>query len=270
MGKYPIGFNIERTEENTHFEKPIVKENITIPKKSVVDVFFPKRNMTLSYYNDEFDLHRGDLVYVDGKLEGLQGRVVDINYTFKIKLSEYKKVIAVIDTNIQGQFYITGSHIVTFDPLSLPYEKVIKWFISPNQSKEEFVYGEGKTSFPLDDLSKMDITQEIAERGNQYYLDNKVKYICLDGTKGKAILEGTESYEEEFDYYDGEVYNLVCSCFCSYPCKHEFAAMLQLRETLKYINDNYCDKYGTYFAAITKGLFIFYSLSEKETGEIRI
>ena len=56
--------------------------------------------MTLSYYNDLFDLHRGDLVFVVGKLEGLRGIVVDVSYNFKIKLSDYKRVIAVADTTL--------------------------------------------------------------------------------------------------------------------------------------------------------------------------
>ena len=44
------------------------------------------------------------MVYVDGKLEGQRGRVVEVSYTFKIKLSDYKRVIAVVDTNVSGQF----------------------------------------------------------------------------------------------------------------------------------------------------------------------
>ena len=59
------------------------------PVKSVVRVHFPARNMTLSYYNDLFDLKVGDIVFVEGKLEGLRGRVVDVTYNFKIKLSDY-------------------------------------------------------------------------------------------------------------------------------------------------------------------------------------
>ena len=69
-------------------------------KKSVVDVFFPDRHLTCSYYNDMFDLKRGDIVYVDGKVEGLRGRVVNVSYTFKIKLSDYKRVIGVADTDV--------------------------------------------------------------------------------------------------------------------------------------------------------------------------
>lgn len=76
--KYKIGFTAAISEEDTIESAPV----ITAPrsseaKKSVVQIHFPARNMTLAYYNDKFDLRRGDLVYVDGKLEGLRGRVVE-------------------------------------------------------------------------------------------------------------------------------------------------------------------------------------------------
>ena len=88
MKKYPIGFTTTSDNEVTvpNSNDIIATQNNTA-RKSVVRVYFPVRNMTLSYYNDMFDLHKGDIVYVDGKLEGLQGRIVDITYSFKIKLS---------------------------------------------------------------------------------------------------------------------------------------------------------------------------------------
>lgn len=57
-------------------------------------VYFPQRGFDCTYYNNLFDMHVGDLVYVDGKLEGKRGKVIDVSYTFKIKLSDYKRVIA--------------------------------------------------------------------------------------------------------------------------------------------------------------------------------
>ena len=38
-------------------------------RKSVVRVLF-ESGINLTYYNDLFDLHYGDIVYVKGKLEG--------------------------------------------------------------------------------------------------------------------------------------------------------------------------------------------------------
>ncbi len=79
----------------------------------------------------------------------------------------------------------------------------------------------------------MKVSAAVAERGHDYYQRNKVRYICVDGSRGYAIVEGSEAYEVEFSYRGGEISDLTCSCFCSYPCKHAFAAMLQLKETLE-------------------------------------
>ena len=238
------------------------------PRKSVVRVHFSARNMTLSYYNDAFDLKVGDIVYVEGKLEGLQGRVVDITYNFKIKLSDYKRVISVVDTEVKGELFFGGSHFISFDPALLPYAKVISWFKAPDKMDDIYAFGNDDTSFQLDDLSTMKISRDVAERGHDDYLESRVRYICLDGSKGRAIVEGTQTYELEFEYKNGEIRDLTCSCFCSYPCKHEFAAMLQLRETLELIAKDYEPQYQAtnYYAAVFKGTLMRFAIDGKDTG----
>lgn len=244
------------------------KTENTVPRKSIVQVSFPGKGMALSYYNDQFDLKLGDLVYVDGKLEGQLGRVVEISYNFKIKISEYKRIIAVCDTNIHGQFFMAGSHFVTFDPQALPAEQVTMWFKAPSKEDDEYVSGSDDTSFRLDNLKDMKISEAVAERGHNYYIENRVRYICLNGTRGYAIVEGSEGYIVEFEYREGEISNLICDCFCSYTCKHEFAAMLQLRETLDLIEKNYAEEFARtgYFAAINKGTLFAFAVDGKETG----
>ena len=81
-------------------------------------------------------------------------------------------------------------------------------------------------------------------------------------------MEGSENYEVEFEYRNGEISQLICSCFCSYNCKHEFAAMLQLKETLELIEKNYADEYELtgYFAAVNKGTLFAFAIDGKETG----
>lgn len=270
MKKYPIGFFVKDKEEQNENEviRPICE--VREPKKSVVEIYFSARNMTLSYYNDLFDLKVGDLVYVDGKLEGLLGRVVSVNYSFKIKLSEYKKVIALVDTTLYGDFYIAGSHMVSFDENVMPYEKVIRWFKAPSMEDEEFVEGNGENKFLLEDLATMNVSHQIADRGFDYYNENRVKYVSIDGTHGRAIVDGSETYELEFEYKDGEIINLTCSCFCSYPCKHQFAAMLQLRETLDMIEKNYESEYGSYFAAISKDMYIQMTFGKNDIGKVTL
>lgn len=172
-----IGF-ASCTDEATSQNNPSMPaSNGSEPRKSVVRVHFPARNMTLSYYNDAFDLKVGDIVYVDGKLEGLRGRVVDITYNFKIKLSDYKRVISVADTQVNGELFFAGSHFVTFDPTTLPYSKVISWFKAPDKEEDVYVSGNDDSGFQLDDLSTMKVSHDIAERGHDYYMESRVRYI---------------------------------------------------------------------------------------------
>jgi hypothetical protein len=74
---FKIGFTAETEKEDKRtFENIPVPKEPTIIKKSVVDVYFLDRNLTCSYYNDMFNLKRGDIVYVEGKLEH------DCDYSF--------------------------------------------------------------------------------------------------------------------------------------------------------------------------------------------
>lgn len=264
IGFIKTDYDVTEMENNTNTVK---SENFA--RKSVVQVYFPDRDRSYAYYNDQFDLKCGDIVFVEGKLEGLRGRVTEVNYNFKIKLSDYKRVIAVVETNVNGEFYMAGSHFVTFDAKALPRSKVRTWFKAPELEEDEFVCGTDETSFLIDDLSGMNISSQIAERGHEYYANNKVRYICIDGNSGYAIVEGSEAYEVEFEYHNREIRNLVCSCFCSYNCKHEFAAMLQLRETLELIEKHYGDTYKNsgYFAAVCKGVLFSMAVDGKETGK---
>ena len=97
-------------------------------------------------------------------------------------------------------------------------------------------------------------------------------HISIDGTKGYAIVEGSELYEVEFEYKGGEISRMICSCFCSYNCKHEFAALLQLKETLEMIEKHYAAQYDEtgYFAAVNKGTLFAFAIDGKEAGSFTI
>lgn len=263
-----IGFTAEHPELEQKQATYMSQKVQPVPRKSVVQVRFQERGMELAYYNDMFDLKCGDLVYVDGKLEGKLGCVTEVNYNFKIKISDYKRVIAVVDTDVHGQFFAAGSHFLTFDRDALPSSKVVNWFKAPIKEEDEFVSGRDDAAFRLDDITGMKVGANVVERGHEYYLENKVRYISLDGTRGYAIVEGREGYEVEFEYRKGEVSALICSCFCSYNCKHEFAAMLQLRETLNIIEKQYSNEYERtgHFAAIAKGTLFAFAIDSKDTG----
>lgn len=262
------GFAAEYQEKKQQEQVWPVSQTTIVPKKSVVKVYFPGSGKKLAYYNDQFDLKCGDMVYVDGALEGHRGRVIEVSYNFKIKLSDYKRVIAVIDTNVHGHFFMAGSHFVAFDQTALPAAKVRMWFLPPAKEDEEIVSSNDGSSFRLEDLSGMQITTAVAERGHNYYMENRVKYLCIDGIRGYAIVEGSENYEVEFEYRDGEISNLLCSCPCTFNCKHEFAAMLQLKETLGMIGKNYAEQFeqSGYFAAVNKATLFSMVVDGKDTG----
>lgn len=270
--KLKIGFASEDTEKKRTEDTYQRGARSIAPRKSVVQVSFPGRGMALAYYNDLFDLRVGDLVYVDGKLEGRRGRVVEVNYNFKIKISDYKRVIALADIDVKGEFHNAGSHFVTFDPKAIPTSKVVTWFKAPIKDDDIFVSGNDDSSFYLENLGEMKVSAAVAERGHDYYMGNKVKYISVDGTHGFAIVEGSEAYEVEFEYINGQISSLTCSCFCSYNCKHEFAAMLQLRELLELIEKHYADMYERteYFAAVFKGTLFSIAIDGKETGSFTL
>ena len=268
MKNIPIGFKAE--EENTaEINCLSILPEDEVVKPSVVEVHFPECGKTYSYFNDRFDIKPGDFVFVEGCFAEMKGQVISVNYSFKIKLSEYKRIVSVVNTAVTGDFYIAGNHLVTFDRYTLPVSKVKTWFTAPDE--EEYITGDDCTNkFPLNDLSRMAISQEIAMRGHNYYLENRVIYICIDGNKGYALVKGSEFYEVEFYYIDGEICDLKCSCFCAFTCKHEFAVMLQLKELLDCIEENYFNHLNGYFAAMSQVEFLLNTKNSKKTGKIKV
>ena len=262
--KFPIGFAFNDESKKVEME-PLVQQE-TVPVKSLVQVYFPERNQTLTYFNDQFDLKQGDFVFVEGKLENERGMVRSVLKNFKIKVADYKKVISVANTNVSGQVHMAGSHFISFDPAVLPYEKIRSWFLPPVRSEDEYESGNDDTAFTLDKLGEMKVSQAIFERGRDYYVEDRVVYLCIDAGHGRAIVEGEHAYEVEFAYTDGEIRNLICSCPCGYTCKHEVAAMLQLKDTLEKIEKNYAKLHQDYFAAVEKHALFRFVIQFKQTG----
>lgn len=265
---FKIGFCDEEKAETAPSAVPAEAPRLGEPRRSVVRVAFPDSPVLLDYYNDLFDLHRGDLVFVSGKKQGTRGRVIEVSYNFKIRLSAYERVVALVDSEVHGEFFSAGSHFVSFDPAALPREKAIGWFRCPDGEDDDFVSGSDDSSFPLADLSEMEISPKIAERGHDYYTEDRVEYLSLNGEQGYAIVMGSQPYEVEFEYSDGMIRRLLCTCPCSYNCKHEFAVMLQLRETLELIGQHYAERYDASgcFAAVLKRTLFSVAIDGKESG----
>lgn len=247
---FKIGFTAQHPESRKEPESPAPQAPAARP--SVVQVRF-EDGRRLAYYNDRFDLHPGDVVFVEGKLEGERGRVTDVNYNFKIRLADYKCVISVGDTALKGRFFGIEGCFVTFDPLAAPVERVRSWYLPP-EKEDEFLSGSDDSAICLKTLEGLKVTPAIAQRGEAYFENGNVKYLCLDGTHGYALVTGTHTYEVEFTYRNGEIHALTCTCFCTGACKHEFAVLLQLRSLLKTIETDYAGEFARsgYFAALEK------------------
>ena len=254
----PIGFekgclvnqNAEKIQEEADRA-----EKTAVP--SVVRVKFPSHNRELDYFNDQFDLKVGDLVFVDGKLSGQRGRIVAVSKHFKIKIEDYKHVIGLADTCVNGQFRNAGSHLVTFDRRVLPYDQFRTWVLPPKDDDTEYFVHFDEESIDLNNSNAWPMHRDIMERGIDYYRDNRVLYLSLDGSRGRAIVDSTHPYEVEFSCDSEMIQTLSCDCPCGYHCKHEVAALLQLRETLEIINERYASDLSgsTYFAAVFTPLF---------------
>lgn len=258
----PIGFSaVSKLIGGPQEDTQKAKEEAAI-KPSIVQVFFLDRNRTLAYYNDRFDLHVGDLVFVDGKLEGLQGRVTDVSTHFKIKLEDYKRVIGVADTYVVGRFYQTDTHFITFAPSALTWKQFCSWVKPPDKDGTEYYVSYDEKGILLDDFQGLDVDESIFYRGVDYFRSAQVQYLCLDAGKGRAVVMGTKPYEVEFQYQDGEVRNLFCDCPCGYTCKHDVAVLLQLREALEVMEKNYAGEWEAkgYFAMIAKPVFYRFAI----------
>ena len=101
------------------------------------------------------------------------------------------------------------------------------------------------------DISELKVPYNVKEKGIDYYLDGRVIYLSVAGNMGKAIVDGTNIYEIEFTYKNGEVSNFICDCYCNCACNHIVAVIMQLKNIVKAIEENYKEQYQDYFSAVT-------------------
>ena len=72
--KFPIGFRSQENPEKMPEIKRAEGQRGEVPP-SMVLVRLPGCHIPLSYYNDRFELREGDIVFVEGKYEGVPGKV---------------------------------------------------------------------------------------------------------------------------------------------------------------------------------------------------
>ena len=241
---------ISDTTELIHSKSMLSHRNMTL-----VQVYFVAKDDAFLYLCEDIILHEGDHVYVSGKMKDTLGIVVDVRHQFKVRPSKYERVIAKIDTQLQGEFKIFNRLLLSFDRKSLGKEKISQWFFSP-QGEEPYISTYRPAPFPLDDLTQFPIEHARLERGLQYYKEQRVVYMCIDDRYGYAIVRGSEYYEVEFEYNNGIIEDISCNCYCDGHCKHEFAVLLELQYMLQIVESEFKNEYSKnrYVATIDKDM----------------
>jgi len=208
-----------------------------MPVRSVVQVRFPGEKRSYSYYNDRFDLHVNDPVFVSGKMAGTRGVVVSVNRRFKIDLTEYERVVARPEIRLTGTYRPVLDMMVSFGADALSAGAFRDWSRAPASGADgegpEYVTGEGY-SFELEDFFEdEDVEPQVFRRAMDYCDRGRVRYLSVRDGVGTAFVEGTRCYEINFRYADGRVSDLYCECPYDGLCKHCLAVLIVLRELLK-------------------------------------
>lgn len=75
-----------------------------------------------------------------------------------------------------------------------------------------------------------DFDYQIKNRGKSYYENGNIVSIIRNGNTFISRIDGTKRYEVEvsFDDEDG-LLDYDCTCPCDYPCKHEYAVLLAIK-----------------------------------------
>ncbi|MBR3202438.1 MAG: hypothetical protein IKF60_02495, partial [Solobacterium sp.] len=116
-----MGFGREDRSDTQNMVVPQVEEPKE-PVPSLVRIHFDGVDRELTYYNDRFDLSNGDRVFVSGKLEGKAGFITSVTTKFKIRLSDYERVIALAQTPIHGTYKPVADKMLSYDSNALSPE----------------------------------------------------------------------------------------------------------------------------------------------------
>lgn len=122
-------------------------------------------------------LKAGDRVFVTGKLEGEVGIVESVTTKFRIRLSDFQKVVSLAQTPINGTYLPRRNMMLSYDADALSPEDFRQWILppqeEPGEGEDEVIFGDGY-EIPLNDLS-------AAEGFDGKILDRAIGY-CSEGS----------------------------------------------------------------------------------------
>lgn len=218
-----------------------VRVHVAGAVRSLVNVRFAGWGRPLTYLNERFALHVGDVVYVSGKLAGEPGVVTAVITKFRVPTATYERVLALLDLRVHGEFFRVQDKMVCLDAAALPPQRFAGWVTAPNDplrtppemaSENSLVSGGGYTIDLADIDGCADITDAIANRAADYLQAGRVRYLVLQNGVGCAYVEGTQWYRVDFCCRDGALTELYCTCPYPALCKHEVAVAQTLRALL--------------------------------------
>lgn len=243
--KFKLGFTSGEEKEKTNDVTTVATEGEKeCCVRSIVKVGFDDGRV-FPYYNDTFDLKKGDVVYVDGKLQGKRGIVLDVTTKFKVDLEVYKRVIAKLDFDFHGEFVKINSFMVSFNENSLPFEQVKSWYFPPKEKEQEFFTGDGYTFDLLTDEDDLDFV--LYNKAMELLNDGALKYLNIANGVGRAIIGNENVHIVEFNYNAETcvVTDMYCDCLAFGFCKHCVAVCIALH---KLINDEQYDEEKSFSA----------------------
>ncbi len=226
-----MGFGREDRNDTPNVVTPQVEEPKK-PVRSLVRVRFEDFERELTYFNDRFDLNCGDRVFVSGKLEGKPGFVTSVTTKFKIRLSDYERVIALAQTPIHGAYKPVADKMLSYDSNALSPEAFRTWILPPEEQvldeEDEIIYGDGY-EIPLDDPHRADgVEPAVFDRAVEYCRSGKIGYVSVKDGVGRAFVRGKEWYELEFRLRNNTIVEAYCGCPFPGLCKHLLAVAIML------------------------------------------
>ncbi len=207
-------------------------EELKTAVKSLVRVHFEDAAYELTYFNDRFDLKPGDRVFVSGKRAGEVGIVNSVSTKFRIKASNYERVIALAQTPIHGTYKPVADKMLSYDAGALSPEGFRTWVMPPEEptedEDEEIIYGDGY-EIPLNDPHNAEgVDKVVFGRALNYCSGGRIGYISVRDGVGRAYVEGEHWYELDFRIRSNAIEEAYCDC--PYPglCKHLLAVAVTL------------------------------------------
>lgn len=205
------------------------------PVRSLVSVKFPDDGRTLTYYNDRFALEPGDRVFVEGKLAGTVGIVETVCGKFKIKPSDYKKVVSVANAVLRGTYEAVLDMMVGYGGDAMSPEEFRATVLPPRSGEdgEELLVGDGYELDLCDPGAAEEADRASIDRAIEYCRENRVSYVAVRGGVGTAYVCGTKWYEVSFVLDGDRVSGMYCDCPRPGLCKHLLAVAFTVGALVK-------------------------------------